>query len=242
MTRSRPEVLTGRVEPGPVLVTETQRIPWPALGEACVGAHVTVVFPARRVRDPLDADEAQLWADAVAVLDECLPPDVRGGCPDEELRVACAAARAGTGVFWKLVADAAGWDDAPPEDDRELWTGAAMAIVSVAVDSIDPDLVCAFDRIELNDWLAMVIELVRCGAGTEVDPDSLLALAARCLAVDSAAADRRAAPAIRAAFAAVIPIWEALGAVDASGALTALGAWGIPIALARAWGGKLEGE
>jgi hypothetical protein len=84
----------------------------------------------------------------------------------------------------------------------------------------------------------MVIELVRCGPGCLADPDTLVALAARCLEVDSAAADPKAGPTMRHAFSAVVPVWEALGAIDAEAKLTPLGAWGIPRALARAWGGE----
>jgi hypothetical protein len=97
----------------------------------------------------------------------------------------------------------------------------------------------ALEAMEPTDWLAAVIELVRCGAGTLADADGLVALAARCLDVDSGAADPKAGPRMRLAFAALIPIWRALGAVDDDGALTALGAWGIPLALARAWDGDL---
>jgi hypothetical protein len=42
------------------------------------------------------------------------------------------------------------------------------------------------------------------------------------------------------AFEAVCPIWEAVDAVDADRRLTALGAWGLPRALVRAWGSDLD--
>jgi hypothetical protein len=38
----------------------------------------------------------------------------------------------------------------------------------------------------------------------------------------------------------VVPTWEAVGAVDADRRLTALGAWGLPRALARAWGSDFD--
>jgi hypothetical protein len=45
---------------------------------------------------------------------------------------------------------------------------------------------------------------------------------------------------VELAFEVVLPTWEAVGAVDADRRLTALGAWGLPGALARAWGGDLD--
>ena len=45
---------------------------------------------------------------------------------------------------------------------------------------------------------------------------------------------------VELAFEVVVPTWEAVGAVDADRRLTALGAWGLPRALARAWGGDLN--
>jgi hypothetical protein len=38
----------------------------------------------------------------------------------------------------------------------------------------------------------------------------------------------------------VLPTWEAVGAVDGDRRLTALGAWGLPRALVRAWDSDLD--
>ncbi|MHB8464431.1 MAG: hypothetical protein ACYDH6_08380 [Acidimicrobiales bacterium] len=214
------EVIHGRVEPGPVFVVGAHRIPWDKFGEACVGAELEVTYDS-----PPEGPSEDL-IDAVALLAQSLPRAVRGACPRAALAAACDAARL-TDDLLDLVGGVVGWEEELPADDEELWTGAAMAFASI--ETLDP-----------ADWLAAIIELVRCGPGTLADPDSLVALAARCLDVDSAAADPKAAPSLRAEFAAVMPVWRALEAVDASGALTALGAWGIPEALARQWGGSLE--
>jgi hypothetical protein len=45
---------------------------------------------------------------------------------------------------------------------------------------------------------------------------------------------------VELAFEVVLSTWDAVGAVDADRRLTALGAWGLPWALARAWGGDLN--
>jgi hypothetical protein len=93
---------------------------------------------------------------------------------------------------------------------------------------------------ELNDWLAATVELVRGGVGTAAGPDELLTLSAQCLDIDSAAVEPEMVPILRTGFAALQPVWVGLGAVDGKGRLTGLGAWGLPVALARAWGGWLD--
>ncbi len=235
-------MIRGRVEPGPVFVAGDLRIPWEELGPACIGAELVVTYDRPdfgSVREPVDDEERERWEDAVAVLDECLAGAKLPACPLDDLTLAAKIAREGEGPVWDLIADLGGWGAAPPEDDEDLFTSAAMALVSVASDRLDLEAGAALDSMELNEWLAMVIELVRCGPGCQADPDTLVALAARCLEVDSAAADPKAGPTMRNAFSAIVPVWEALGAVDADGKLTPLGAWGIPRALARAWGGEL---
>lgn len=196
------------------------------------------------LRDPIDLDEAEAWAEAVGLLNECLPVDHRPACPLEELRLAAEGARAGFeqgDELWAMVAEGAGWEDGPPDEDRDLWTGAAMCLVSVAVDTLADKLAESLDSMEPGDWLSTVVELARAGAGTPADAENLLALSARCLDVDSAAVDPGAATTMTVAFEAVFPVWRALGAVDRNGKLTALGAWGLPHALARAWAGSLRG-
>jgi hypothetical protein len=65
-------------------------------------------------------------------------------------------------------------------------------------------------------------------------------LAARCMDVDSGALEAQSAALMRMAFELIIPVWTAVGVVGPDGALTPLGAWGLPLALARAWGGSLD--
>jgi len=198
--------------------------------------------PLPPLRDPVDEDEADAWAEAVGLLADCLPPSTRDDCPLEPLRLACHYARARLAAgdeLWLLIAEGAGWDADAPREDRDLWTAAAMCLVSVAVDAVEVNVAECLDSMEPSDWLATIVELVRAGPGTALDAESLLALSARCLDVDSAAADPTAASSMTVAFEALIPVWQALDAIDAEGALTALGAWGLPLALARAWAGWL---
>lgn len=261
--------LRGRLEPGedgkgPVLHVGGRRIPWSLIGEVLAGqggvsltltitpdrADEPVVLheerldltPRQPLRAPVDELEAESWEAAVTLLGDCLRDHPRP-CPVPELRAACRRARAGLAAGetpWPTVAEAAGWEGGAPDDDVDLWTAAAMALVSVAVDGLDDDAAECLDAMELSDWLATVIELVRAGPGAAADPDSLLPLSARCLDVDSAAVDADLAPIMAVAFGAVYPVWRLLGAVDEGGCLTALGAWGLPLSLARAWGGWLS--
>jgi hypothetical protein len=262
--------LHGRLEPGdrgkgPVLRVGGRRIPWSLIGEVLAGeggiALTLTIDPDRDedpvivvqqgepdfgphppLRDPVDELEAESWEAAVALLDDCLRGNSRP-CPVEELHAACGQARRGAAMGespWPIVGQAAGWVAGPPDDDVDLWTGAAMALVSVAVDGLDEDVAECLDAMELNDWLATVIELVRAGPGAAADPQTLVALSARCLDVDSAAVDADMAATMAEAFVALDRVWRLLGAVDESGCLTVLGAWGLPLALARAWGGWLS--
>lgn len=199
--------------------------------------------PLAPLRDPVDGDEADAWAEAVGLLADCLPPSTRAECPLEPLRLACQRARDGLAAdeeLWVTIAEGAGWDTDAPEEDRDLWTAAAMCLVSVTVDAVETKVAECLDAMEPGDWLATIIELVRAGPGAPVDAESLLELSARCLDVDSGAADPTAASSMTVAFDALIPVWRALDAMDAEGRLTALGAWGLPLALARAWAGWLR--
>jgi hypothetical protein len=250
-------VIHAVVEPDPdgepVVLLGGRRIPWSVFGQAVGSATLTVVScsrtpevsvlssgPLAPVREPVDEVEAEVWGEAVALLSDCLPASEPS--PLTDLAVACAMARerfASGDPAMVLAGDAAGWDGAPPADDRDLWTSAAMALVSVAVDGMDSYTARCLDAMELDDWLATMIELVRSGCGTPADAESLLALSARCLDIDSGAVDPEQAPMMAGAFDALLPIWRALDAVTEATTLTPLGAWGLPRALARAWAGTL---
>ncbi|GAC1545345.1 MAG: hypothetical protein NVS3B12_34150 [Acidimicrobiales bacterium] len=230
-------------EPGPEVDAEPELSDTATDDEPALGPSLPLsTGPLAPLRDPLDEEEADSWAEAVGLLEECLGAN-RAACPLEALRLACAAARDGLRAArppWPMVADAAGWGEHPPADDRDLWTAAVMALASVAVDTMEPKMAACLDAMEADDWLATVLELVRSGAGTAADVDALVALSARCLDVDSAAVDPVAAAAMAVAFEAVLPVWRAAGVVDRDGTFTALGVWGLPHALARAWAGSLR--
>jgi hypothetical protein len=93
--------------------------------------------------------------------------------------------------------------------------------------------------LELADWVGAVIGPARGGVGTSAEPAALVAAINECPEVDGTV-DPDDADLVKLAFEAVVPTWEAVGAVDADRRLTAPGAWGLPRTLARAWGGDLN--
>jgi hypothetical protein len=72
-----------------------------------------------------------------------------------------------------------------------------------------------------------VVGLVRGGAGANAEPAALVAAINDCPEVDGTV-DPSDADLVELAFEAVLPTWEAVGAVDGDRRLTALGAWGLP--------------
>ena len=106
---------------------------------------------------------------------------------------------------------------------------------------LDPELESAVMALELADWVGAIVGLVRAGVGASAEPEALIAAIHDTREVDGVV-DPDDAAVVGFAFEVVLPTWEAVGAVDPDRRLTALGAWGLPRALARAWGGDLDIE
>jgi hypothetical protein len=87
--------------------------------------------------------------------------------------------------------------------------------------------------LEWADWLGVVVELTREGAGADTDPARFVRLVNRCPEV-SGGIPKRDAPGVIAAFEQVVFAWELTG-VALDGALTPLGAWLLPQAALGAW-------
>jgi hypothetical protein len=189
-------------------------------------------------------DDDGVRAEAVALLADCLARTPRHSCPPEALSAAAARIRKGLDsdeAPWKLIAAGAGWGGRTPSEDEDLWLEAALCLAAPRWRlPLTAEAVGCLASMELDDWIATVIELTRAGPGTPVDPQSLLVLAARCMDVDSGAVEPQSAARMRMAFEVVVPVWRAVGAIGNDGLLTLLGAWGLPRALAWAWGGSLD--
>jgi hypothetical protein len=191
----------------------------------------------------------QAETEAVEVLREALPGPMLAPLPAVELAQACARLRDGLYRHDPVVATigrSAGLHPPPPDGDEErdveLWLGAAGALIAMREASgLDPELESAVMALELADWLGAIVGLVRAGVGASAEPGALITAINDTPEVDGVV-DPDDAALVGLAFEVVLPTWEAVGAVDPDRRLTALGAWGLPRALARAWGGDLETE
>ena len=185
----------------------------------------------------------QAEAEAVEVLRQALPAQTLVRLPVGELAAACRRLRAGLGRHdpaVETIRRAAGLDLPLPADDAALWLAAAGALIAMREPSgLDPELEAAVMALELADWLGAMIGLVRGGVGANAEPAALVAAIDNCQEVDGTV-DPDDADLVELAFEVVLPTWETVGAVDADRRLTTLGAWGLPRALARAWGSDLH--
>jgi len=138
---------------------------------------------------------------------------------------------------WDVLWAAAGLDDGElPDESEDLWLDLAAGVV-VPRDAVpmDQEAEEAWASLEPSDWAGAVIGLVRAGPGQDASPPQLLRLIAECEEIDAGDLDAEAQESLLTAFATVVTLWQALGAVDEQGRLTALGRWGLPKALERAW-------
>ena len=185
----------------------------------------------------------QAEADAVEVLRWALPAATLAPLPAGELQQACVRLRAGLAQHdpaVETIRRAAGLDPPLPADDAALWLAAAGALIAMREPSgLDSELEAAVMALELADWVGAVVGLTRGGVGASADPAALVATINDCPEVDGRV-DPDDADLVALAFEVVLPTWEAVGAVDADRRLTALGVWGLPRALARAWDGDLD--
>jgi hypothetical protein len=185
----------------------------------------------------------QAEAQAVEVLRRALPPGARPPLPAADLAAACRRLRAGLGGHdpaLETIRRAAGLEPPLPADDAALWLAAAGALIAMRGPSgLDPELEAAVMALELADWVGAVVGLVRGGVGANAEPAALVAAINDCPEVEGTV-DPDDADLVELAFEVVLPTWEAIGAVDVDRRLTDLGAWGLPRALARAWGSDLH--
>src|SRR5918993_1525032 len=185
----------------------------------------------------------QAEVEAVGILRQALPPQARSPLPTGDLAAACRRPRTGLGRHdpaVETIRRATGLEPPLPADDAELWLVAAGALIAMREPSgLDPELEAAVMALELADWVGAVVGLVRGGVGANAEPAALVAAINDCPEVEGTV-DPDDADLVELAFEVVVPTWEAVGAVDADRRLTALGAWGLPRALARARGGDLH--
>lgn len=193
-----------------------------------------------------DADEfLREWQEtdqaAVRLLREALPDVVTATAPAGLLRGAAERIRAGiTGWPYRHLAAAAGWHGGPPVHDVDLWPQAAGALIAMNGESgLGSHEESALMALQHADWAGAVIGLARAGIGARALPRDLFDFADRCPEIDGGyEGDDR--DQIELGFELMVPVWEELGALDGDQRLTSLGFWGLPRALAWAWGGALD--
>lgn len=195
-----------------------------------------------------DADEfLQEWQEAdrtaVELLREALPGVAEASAPQEALATASQRVRDRlTDWPYRHLAAAADWGRRLPADDETLWTQAAGALVSMHGESgLGSHEESSLMALQHADWAGAVIGLTRAGVGTRAWPEDLFDLADKCPEIEGSYEPDDREP-IVFAFGLVVPIWEALGALDEHRRLTPLGHWGLPRALAWAWDGSLDEE
>jgi predicted nucleotidyltransferase len=176
-------------------------------------------------------------ADAWEVVAKAVAPVDRRVNREELARVARALRhhvtedRSPYDVLW-----AAAELDELPEDDVELWTTLAAAVVEPRGElPVDLDVEAAWSALEPADWAGAVIELTRAGVGQSAEPDTLVDLIARCPEIEGPAFTPDDVETLELALTPVVDLWRVLGVVDDRHRLTALGRWGLPEALRVAW-------
>jgi tetratricopeptide (TPR) repeat protein len=182
-------------------------------------------------------EAARLVARALPDLQATEPPAAELAAYSEQLR----AGLSGGGWPYEYISNAAGWDkDGLPAEARELWLEATAALISPYEEpGMDPEEEASVMALEHADWLGAVVGLARGGVGASAAPEALVSYINECPEVDGAIEDEDAGV-VEMAFELVLPTWEATGAIDPHWRLTALGEWGLPRALVRAWGGEFE--
>lgn len=178
--------------------------------------------------------------DAAGILMEILGDDLPPEAPQLQLVFATRALRAGmSSDAWPYdwFGNALGWRDSVPGDLNEdsVWLAAAGSVVSPPEDpGWDIESQAAIATLAHADWVAAMVAMVRLGAGADLSPAALVRAGS---AVPEIEGDIEPDDAglLEHAFEVIMPLWQALGAVDEDRRLTDLGCWGLPRALWMSW-------
>lgn len=205
----------------------------------------------------LDAEWERARTEALHQLCEGLAR-LRGEAPPRpEIRAAAVKLRANLSSeaypFPQLARALAGSSGQPLVEDAELLIRAVAATVAPLPESQEPELADRGDQaegaedegaeddlplqidteeLELEDWLALIIAVVRPGRAAQLDPERLVVVAG----LDPDSDDGWIK---EGAFVRALSLWEDLGMLD-GGEVTQVGKWILPRALARAWEGDFD--
>jgi hypothetical protein len=202
------------------------------------------VFDSEFDEDEFLREWAVAEAHAVDVLRYALAPMLGKRPPPNALSAAADQLRVGIreGRWpYRHMARAAGWQQLElPEDDIDLWLGAAGGLISPREGTgLSEEEEGTIMSLDFADWLGAIIGLVRGGLGKSAWPEDLVSYIDECPEVEGVV-DPGDVGLIAGAFESVIPAWQAAGALDGDRRLTAMGRWGLPRALAWAWNADLD--
>ncbi len=179
---------------------------------------------------------------AVELLREALP-EVSGLPEPAALRLATTDLRRrllSQDPVLRPAARANGWSRTLPPDDRQLWIETAGALIAIrnetGLSAEEESLLMTLDHADL---IGAVLGAVRAGVGSPAGPRHLASHIDSCPEVDGEI-DEDDRGLIEAAFDLLVPVWQAVGALDAEQRMTELGRWGLPRALAWAWGADFD--
>lgn len=190
------------------------------------------------VVESLDAADSH----AVELLREALP-ELSGQSEPAVLRRAAVDLRRrllSRDPVLRPVARANGWSRRLPPDDRQLWIETAGALIAINNDTgLSAEEESLLMTLDHADLVGAVLGAVRAGVGSPAGSRQLASHIDSCPEVhgDVDEDDRRL---IEAAFDMLVPVWQVVGALDAEQRITELGRWGLPRALAWAWGGDFD--
>jgi hypothetical protein len=188
----------------------------------------------------------ELDRDATALLRRALESERGKQAPPALTAVAdqLRAALAGGGYPFDWVSRAADFGTRPPEGDGELVLRTVAATISPVEDTgLDPEEEASIGTMEHADWLGAVVSSVRAGPGSSASPAALAQGIETCPEVEvEGGLDPDELPLIEHGFELSTFPWSLVGVLDEDRRLTEAGAWILPRALARAWGGDFDGE
>jgi hypothetical protein len=183
---------------------------------------------------------------AAAILCGALEHGRGQPAPGETLAAVAGRVRDGLrerGHPFGWIRKAAGLEEEPlPDSDVELVLRCAAATISPYEETgLDPEEEAILLSLEHADWLGAIVSVVRQGPGADASPEALIDGIRACPEVElDADLDLDEEVHLEAAFSILGLPWHVLGLTDRDDRLTALGAWILPRALARAWGSDFD--
>src|SRR6266540_5361369 len=191
-------------------------------------------------------DEAD--REAAAILSSAL--DHLRGQPAPAEALTAVAARLRDGLRerqhpFAWIRSAAGLEAEPfPDSDVELVLRCAAATISPREETgLDPEEEAILLTLEHADWLGAIVSVVRQGPGADASPEALVDGIRACPEVElESGLDLDDEAHLETAFWILALPWHVLGVTDQDQHLTALGAWILPRAVARAWGSDFDAD